>query len=422
MHKLNCGFLSQCRTELQILLYLPPISTKAVRPCASVKSSYSALGHSQIRFKMGGGDLNMKKSWHPGLIKNRAQVWEAQNAALQERKRVEALKKEIEEERAANELQRLNEANGGAKRQERVDFLYAGPGAGSGLQEDREAYLLGRKRIDDVLGKDNLGQELAQAKGAVTTTKPSELNMRDVTNKISQDPLLAIKRQEAAQHELMVNRRKAELEAEARKAARRESRYAKDEDRHRSSRNRESERSSYRSGEDADRHRSSHRSSHRYRSSSRDRDQRRHRHSRSSRDRSREDTTRRRRRSRSPDEYDRSRRRSRSRDYASSRSARRERSYTRSPNRDSPHTSNTKIGGYSETVPVDNEASRAAKLAAMTNAASDLDEVRQRRLDEARKRDEADRAREDAARSREARVGENSGFVRNMQLSAGLVR
>lgn len=326
----------------------------------------------------------MKKSWHPGLIRNRAQVWEDQHAALQERKRIEALKKEIEDERAASELRALNEAAGAPKRQERVEFLYAGPGAGGSLAEDREAYLLGKKRIDDVLGKDSLGQDLGKTKEPDTS---SSINLRDLSNKVSMDPLLAIKKQEAAQYEAMLNRKKAEMEAEARKAARRDARRG---NRH-SSRERE--------------HR--HRDEHRYRSSRRDRS----RSDERSRERrsGRRDDSRDRHRSRH-DERHRSSRRSRSREHEK----RRSQSHSRSPVRD-------RRPRYEE-KPLSSE-DRAAKLAAMTAAASDLDQVRDQRLAEARQREELERTTEDAIRRRDAQVGNNKGgFVRNMQLSAGLVR
>ena len=31
---------------------------------------------------MGGGDLNMKKSWHPVLLTNQERVWKAEKAAV----------------------------------------------------------------------------------------------------------------------------------------------------------------------------------------------------------------------------------------------------------------------------------------------------------------------------------------------------
>lgn len=381
---------------------------------------------------MGGGDLNMKKSWHPGLIKNRAQVWEDQHAALQERKRIEALKKEIEEERAANELQKLNEANGGAKRQERVDFLYAGPGAGSGLVEDREAYLLGHKRIDDVLGKDNVGETVGQGKSIIPSSNGG-LNMRDLTNKISLDPLLAIKKQEAAQYEAMVNRKKAELEAEARKNARREARSGHDRSRRYSSRDvdehgRQSDR---RDNEYRDRR--SHRSSRRDRSNSlngRQRDHRRHRDGhRSDSRRHRSDSSspsRKRRHSRSPLPRDNSARSTRKHNDrgVDGAPATESRSRTRHSRSKSPNGLNTnrETSHRARTEPKDEAAIRAAKLAEMTASATELDDIRNRRVQESRMRDEAERAMENVGRRREAESGGNSGFVRQMQLSAGLVR
>ena len=34
-----------------------------------------------------GGDLNLKKSWHPALMTNQKRVWEEEKKALDERKR-----------------------------------------------------------------------------------------------------------------------------------------------------------------------------------------------------------------------------------------------------------------------------------------------------------------------------------------------
>lgn len=58
----------------------------------------------------------------------------------------------------------------------------------------------------------------------------------------------------------------------------------------------------------------------------------------------------------------------------------------------------------------------------MTSAAAELDNVRAKTLEEARIRDIQESAAEDASRTRELKVGQNSGYVRSMQLSTGLVR
>ena len=46
-----------------------------------------------------GGDLNLKKSWHPVLMSNQRKVWEEERNALQERKRIDQIMKERAEER-----------------------------------------------------------------------------------------------------------------------------------------------------------------------------------------------------------------------------------------------------------------------------------------------------------------------------------
>ena len=59
----------------------------------------------------------------------------------------------MEQERAVQELQRLQaEAGGGKGREERVEWLYAAPAEGNGVNaEEMESYLLGKKRVDKLL-------------------------------------------------------------------------------------------------------------------------------------------------------------------------------------------------------------------------------------------------------------------------------
>lgn len=101
---------------------------------------------------MGGGDLNMKKSWHVGLHSNQERVWKKEKEALDERKRTAELQKELAQERAVQELQRLQQEAGGKRREERVDWMYAAPAEGNGPNaEELEQYLLGKKRVDKLL-------------------------------------------------------------------------------------------------------------------------------------------------------------------------------------------------------------------------------------------------------------------------------
>jgi hypothetical protein len=91
-------------------------------------------------------DLNLKKSWHPGLLKNQERVWQEEKKALEEKKRLRQLQKEREEERQIQELQRM-----GGKREERVSWMYNAPAEGDGpAPEELEQYLLGKKRVDAI--------------------------------------------------------------------------------------------------------------------------------------------------------------------------------------------------------------------------------------------------------------------------------
>ncbi|KAJ3104498.1 RNA-splicing factor [Phlyctochytrium planicorne] len=159
---------------------------------------------------MGGGDLNLKKSWHPGTLKNIEKVYLKEKSADEEKKKTAQLQKELEEQRAMQELQKLNEASGTVKkRQERLDWMYAGPGSQSQLAEDREAYLLGKKRVDKLVEQGKSVDELsAKNSFAVTSTSiyGTEANTsRDLQNKIREDPLLAIKRKEQASLAAVLN-------------------------------------------------------------------------------------------------------------------------------------------------------------------------------------------------------------------------
>ncbi|KAH8341542.1 hypothetical protein KR059_009638, partial [Drosophila kikkawai] len=90
---------------------------------------------------------NLKKSWHPHTMKNQERVWKAEEQAKMEERKLQDLRKEINEERDREELRRLGESSG----------VLANSGAGGGEAKlewmyknsteliNREEYLLGRK-------------------------------------------------------------------------------------------------------------------------------------------------------------------------------------------------------------------------------------------------------------------------------------
>jgi predicted RNase H-like nuclease (RuvC/YqgF family) len=100
---------------------------------------------------MGGGDLNLKKAWHPGTLKNQEKVWKLEQKVIEEKKKLEQLKKELQEERDREELERLRTGKR-KKDQERLEWMYSqgASATADSLAQDKEDFLLGRKRIETI--------------------------------------------------------------------------------------------------------------------------------------------------------------------------------------------------------------------------------------------------------------------------------
>ncbi|XP_022595745.1 pre-mRNA-splicing factor CWC25 homolog [Seriola dumerili] len=156
---------------------------------------------------MGGGDLNLKKSWHPQTMKNIERVWKAEQKYEAERKKIEELQKELKEERAREEMTRYAEDSGAIKKKDdRLDWMYQGPAG----QVSRDEYLLGRpvdKQITDQYEEPESGPsaETGLLPGSIfnPTTPASSL---DLAAKIREDPLFEIrKREEEKKREVLTN-------------------------------------------------------------------------------------------------------------------------------------------------------------------------------------------------------------------------
>ena len=385
---------------------------------------------------------------------NQRRVYNEELKALEERKKTDQVLKERAEERAIQELERLQEAAGGKKRVDKVDWMYNGPGTGGpgigGVTEEMEGYLLGKRRLDGLVKSGNEAvKKDAPDVGAIAEGKGG--SARDIASKVASDPMLAIKKQEQAAYEAMMNdpvRRKMLMKA-AGKDDEEESSKTKDrKHRHRSHRHRHRD-------DDDDGHRSKRR---RYSDEHED-DRKSHRHRSHRR---RRDDSRTRSRSRSPPSKRADERRSRShrtRDYSASRSRSpprrrddddrkdrrrsypsprrsrsdsRSRSRSRSPyerreerfrrderRRPSPSYSRGRNDKPYRSPPeekskndVDEEAERARKLAAMQSNASELESERRTRLTELEEKEARQREEDDRKRS------ERGKFINNVRRDA----
>lgn len=156
---------------------------------------------------MGGGDLNLKKSWHPQTMKNIERVWKAEQKHEAERKKIEELQKELRDERAREEITKFAQETGALKKKDdRLDWMYQGPGG----QVSRDEYLLGRpidKQITEQYEEPESGpsSQTGLLPGSIfnPTTPASNL---DLAAKIREDPLFEIrKREEEKKREVLTN-------------------------------------------------------------------------------------------------------------------------------------------------------------------------------------------------------------------------
>ncbi|KAL8925590.1 MAG: hypothetical protein Q9172_002160 [Xanthocarpia lactea] len=374
-----------------------------------------------------GGDLNLKKSWHPVLMTNQRRVWEEEKKALDERKRIEQMMKERQEERQIQELQEMQEAAGGKKRLNRVDWMYSGPSAGqAGTTEEMEGYLLGKRRIDGLLkGTENQKLEKEASQDSFMALQKAN-TVRDTASKIREDPMLAIKKQEQAAYEALMNdpvKRRLLL-----KAAGEDITSMKKGRKHRSHRHRD--------GRDRERYYSHkrRRTEDQDRSGRRSRDEHQRRSFSSSYSRSPSPYSRRspspyQRRSKSPPPY-RRQRSDASYDMRSPSLYRSRRS--RSPGQQVPtaHATNghNKLKASkswhssvrrSSPSPGHGSDDRAAKLAAMQTNATELDQNREKRIAAIAEMENQDKKADELARARTAKYGGRGEFVNGLNRKAG---
>lgn len=191
---------------------------------------------------MGGGDLNLKKSWHPQTMKNIERVWKAEQKHEAEQKKIDELQKELKDERAREEITRFAQETGAIKKKDdRLDWMYQGPAG----QVSRDEYLLGRpidKQITDQYAEPESGPsaETGLLPGSIFNPTTAASNL-DMAAKIREDPLFEIrKREEAKKREVLTNPVKMKkikemlrqnLDMDKKKKRKKEKKEKKDKDR-----------------------------------------------------------------------------------------------------------------------------------------------------------------------------------------------
>ncbi|KAF9194038.1 RNA-splicing factor [Haplosporangium sp. Z 767] len=359
---------------------------------------------------MGGGDLNLKKSWHPATFRNQERVWKEERKAADEEKKLQQLRKELEEERQIQELQRIQEQAGGKKRNDRLDWMYqAAPTAGAKDEKDLEDYLLGKKRVDDILSKKDAGLKALSRDSDSFMNNASKANsVRDIQAKVREDPLLAIKKREQASMEALMKNPIKMRQLRESKEPKKDKKDKKKSKKHKEDKADREERRKERS------ERKSSSSSKRRRSSSRDR---------------RSDVSDSRSRSRSPRPLKRSR--SGSRSISPQRSSTRPRSpaYGRHNHREKeraaplPPTQKKRQEDHHDPEAEERRKAeiaeeRARRLKAMTDDANAEELARKARLAQISEMERKEEAEDEAKRSKASSRDGQAGFLKSAQKSA----
>ncbi|XP_054745248.1 pre-mRNA-splicing factor CWC25 homolog [Anastrepha obliqua] len=159
---------------------------------------------------MGGGDLNLKKSWHPHTMKNQEKVWKAEQAKSQEDKKLKDLRREMEEEKTREELKQIGRNSGILPQEDKkLEWMYKS----STELINREEYLLGRtidKSFEALQAEEQRkDQNLVGVKQSINHVEheciPFSIrayrNMEsteqvDLQRKVMEDPLMLIKQRE----------------------------------------------------------------------------------------------------------------------------------------------------------------------------------------------------------------------------------
>ncbi|XP_030467531.1 uncharacterized protein LOC115686399 [Syzygium oleosum] len=136
-----------------------------------------------------------KKGWHTGSLRNIENVWKAEQKHGAEQKKLEELRKQIQEERDRDEFRLLQQQAGILPRQERLEFLYdSGLAVGKGSSEGVAFKALDKPNEAASSSAASASGSASANPGALFEEKPCSAN--DTWRKLHSDPLLLIRQRE----------------------------------------------------------------------------------------------------------------------------------------------------------------------------------------------------------------------------------
>ncbi|QBM89536.1 Pre-mRNA splicing factor [Metschnikowia aff. pulcherrima] len=150
------------------------------------------------------GDLNLKKSWNPALMKNQKKVWEREQQALKELQTIKQRQKEIAQEREKEELIRLQYGSDPSSmpKKDKLELNKLGWMYNDGPKTQDDENESGFREVEeDFLAKSDEMEQLLRGNKAVKTSssrfdKVALVGTSAAPKSLSDDPLLAIRKEQ----------------------------------------------------------------------------------------------------------------------------------------------------------------------------------------------------------------------------------
>lgn len=152
------------------------------------------------------GDLNLKKSWNPALMKNQKKIWEREQDALKEHQAIKRRAKEITQEKEREEMIKLQYGNDLSKmpQKQRLEISKLGwmytdapkeTEDENGFKEVEEDFLENTAQVEQLLQ----GNRPAVQSMTSRFDKVASVGAGRAGSSLSDDPLLLIRKQQRAE-------------------------------------------------------------------------------------------------------------------------------------------------------------------------------------------------------------------------------
>lgn len=152
------------------------------------------------------GDLNLKKSWHPGLMKNQKKLWEQEQEALGEHLKIKAKNEELKKEKEKQELIKLQYGDADnvpieVKRElNNLNWMYddskSGNKSNSEFNDMDDEFLLGKRKVENMLSGNKYidTKETSRFEEAISSSNNGDKNIQN-------DPLVRIKNEQLKKYQ-----------------------------------------------------------------------------------------------------------------------------------------------------------------------------------------------------------------------------